>query len=76
MSDHMSDTTSGQTTLKCTDTAGREAGATGSEENTTKPGRVFKISMEGIPVVTKEMWAEIVERARQPSKKFRPYPIL
>lgn len=50
--------------------------ATAAATAPTRSPLVIKMSMEGIPVVTKEMWAEIVERARQPSKKFRPYPIL
>lgn len=70
-----------QTTLKCANTVGydktgRPTQATGSEDISAKPGRVIKVSMKGIPVVTQGIWAEMVARARQPSTVFRPYPIL
>ncbi len=55
---------------------GRPTQATGSEDNSAKPGRVLKVSMKGIPVVTQGIWAEMIARGRQPSTVFRPYPIL
>jgi len=64
-----------QTTLKCANRAGYDK--TGYDKTgCDKTGRVIKVSMKGIPVVTQGIWAEMAARARQPSSVFRPYPIL
>jgi len=64
-----------QTTLKCANRAGYDK--TGCDKTGfDKTGRVIKVSMKGIPVVTQGIWAEMGARARQPSTVFRPYPIL
>jgi len=69
-----------QTTLKCANKVGYDKTGydkTGCDKTGfDKTGRVIKVSMKGIPVVTQGIWAEMGARARQPSTVFRPYPIL
>ncbi|MFF7397751.1 hypothetical protein ACFZAI_14950 [Achromobacter sp. NPDC008082] len=69
-----------QTTLKCANKVGYDKTGydkTGYDKTgCDKTGRVIKVSMKGIPVVTRGIWAEMAARARQPFMVFRPYPIL
>lgn len=59
-------------TLTCADDASLVRSATRAPQQ----GRVFTVSMKGIPVVTKQIWAQLEANMLRPSNKRRAYPIL
>ena len=54
----------------------KNTAGTPAAEAKAKGGRVFKISMKGIPPVTPEIRARMEAAARDPAKQRRDYPLI